>query len=309
MSEYGFQSFPQIGTVKTYTLPNERDIQSPVMLAHQRHPRGNQLIREYMLREYPQPKDFESFLYVSQVLQADGIRTGAEHLRRIMPHNMGSLYWQIDDCWPVASWSSIDYYGRWKALQYYARRFYTSLLISLHVEDGRLKFYIVSDQPKPAPAKIHVALMDFDRHVLKSFDREVTIAPLASGSYFDITLTDLLQGTDVKNSYAYCELLVGGKVASSHDYFFAPFKDLRLPKPFITFEVAPARSGFQLTVNSDKFARAVYLSVNDDDGSFSDNYFDLIPAKPVVIEYHARAPLSLKDFRERLKSRSMVDAF
>jgi len=309
MSEYGFQSFPQIGTVKTYTLPNERDIQSPVMLAHQRHPRGNQLIREYMLREYPQPKDFESFLYVSQVLQADGIRTGAEHLRRIMPHNMGSLYWQIDDCWPVASWSSIDYYGRWKALQYYARRFYTSLLISPHVEDGRLKFYIVSDQPKPAPAKIHVALMDFDRHVLKSFDREVTIAPLASGSYFDITLTDLLQGTDAKNSYAYCELLVGGKVASSHDYFFAPFKDLRLPKPFITFEVAPARSGFQLTVNSDKFARAVYLSVNDDDGSFSDNYFDLIPAKPVVIEYHARAPLSLKDFRERLKSRSMVDAF
>ncbi len=309
MSEYGFQSFPQIGTVKTYTLPNERDIQSPVMLAHQRHPRGNQLIREYMLREYPQPKDFESFLYVSQVLQADGIRTGAEHLRRIMPHNMGSLYWQIDDCWPVASWSSIDYYGRWKALQYYARRFYTSLLISPHVEDGRLKFYIVSDQPKPAPAKIHVALMDFDRHVLKSFDREVTIAPLASGSYFDITLTDLLQGTDAKNSYAYCELLVGGKVASSHDYFFAPFKDLQLPKPSITFEVAPARSGFQLTVNSDKFARAVYLSVNDDDGSFSDNYFDLIPAKPVVIEYHARAPLSLKDFRERLKSRSMVDAF
>ena len=104
------------------------------MLAHQRHPRGNQLVREYMLRDYAQPKDFESFLYVSQVLQAEGIRIGAEHLRRIMPHNMGSLYWQINDCWPVASWSSIDYFGRWKALQYYSRRFYNDLLVSPSVQ-------------------------------------------------------------------------------------------------------------------------------------------------------------------------------
>src|SRR4030095_2281471 len=118
MSEYGFQSFPQIETVETYTTPEDHDIGSPVMMAHQRHPRGNQLIREYMLREYPEPKDFESFLYVSQVLQAEGIKIGAEHLRSIRPHNMGSLYWQINDCWPVASWSSMDYTGRWKALQY-----------------------------------------------------------------------------------------------------------------------------------------------------------------------------------------------
>ena len=309
MSEYGFQSFPQIDTVKTYTLPSERDIQSPVMLAHQRHPRGNQLIREYMLREYPQPKDFESFLYVSQVLQADGIRTGAEHLRRIMPHNMGSLYWQIDDCWPVASWSSIDYYGRWKALQYYARHFYTNLLISPHVEDGRLKFYVVSDQTKAAPAKIQVALMDFDGRVLKRFDREVMISPLASRSYFDLGVSELLQGTDAKNSYVYCELLVGAQVASAHDYFFAPFKELRMPQPNIRFEVAPTRSGFRVTLNSDKFARGVYLSVLDHDGSFSDNYFDLVSGRPVIVEYHSRASLSLKDFREGLKLRSMVDAF
>ena len=148
MSEYGFQSFPQIETVNTYTLPEDRDIQSPVMLAHQKHPRGNQLIREYMLREYPQPKDFESFLYVSQVLQAEGIKVGAEHFRRIMPRNMGSLYWQINDCWPVASWSSIDYFGRWKALQYYARRFYDELLISPHEADGKINIHLVSDRQK-----------------------------------------------------------------------------------------------------------------------------------------------------------------
>jgi beta-mannosidase len=309
MSEYGFQSFPAIETVKTYTLPNERDIQSPIMLAHQRHPRGNQLIREYMLREYPEPKDFESFLYVSQVLQAEGIRTGAEHLRRIMPRNMGSLYWQIDDCWPVASWSSIDYYGRWKALQYYARHFYANLLISPHVEEGRLKFYVVSDGTKPVAATIHIVVMDFNGKVVQSLDREARIAPLSSRSYFDIAVTDLLKGTDAKSSFVYCELMVGGNVVSTHDHFFAPFKELQLPKPVITYDVAPALGGFRLTVKSDRFAKAVYFSAGDSDGSFSDNYFDLIPGKPIVVEYHARAPLSLKDFRDRLSIRSMVDAF
>ncbi|MDQ2856639.1 MAG: hypothetical protein M3R68_09945, partial [Acidobacteriota bacterium] len=156
MTEYGFQSFPQLETVNTYTVPSDHDIKSPVMMAHQRHPRGNQLIREYMLREYPEPRDFESFLYVSQVLQAEGIKIGAEHLRRIMPHNMGSLFWQIDDCWPVASWSSIDYTGRWKALQYYARRFYSEVLISTYEKDGNLEIFVVSDRVKPFAAQLNL---------------------------------------------------------------------------------------------------------------------------------------------------------
>src|SRR5262245_66299241 len=114
-----------------------------------------------MLREYPEPKDFESFLYVSQVLQADGIRTGAEHLRRIMPHNWGSLYWQLDDCWPVASWSSIDYFGRWKALQYSARRFFAPVLASVVEENGVVKVWGISDRRNDTPARLTVKLIDF----------------------------------------------------------------------------------------------------------------------------------------------------
>ena len=124
MSEYGFQSFPELKTIRSFARWDDLALESPVMLSHQKNPRGNQLIREYMLRDYEQPKDFASFLYVSQVLQAEGIKVGAEALRRARPRTMGSLYWQLDDCWPVASWSSIDYFGRWKALHYYARRFY-----------------------------------------------------------------------------------------------------------------------------------------------------------------------------------------
>ncbi len=309
MSEYGFQSFPNIETVKTYTLPSERDIESPIILAHQRHPRGNQLVREYMLREYAQPKDFESFLYLSQVLQAEGIRIGAEHLRRIMPHNMGSLYWQINDCWPVASWSSIDYFGRWKALQYYARRFYNELLISPNVQNGYLRLYVVSDRTKPAPAKIRVSLINFDGTLLKNFVHDINIAPLTSRSYFDIRVAQLLDGIDTKNVVVYCELLVNDKVVSSHDYFFAPFKELSFSKPTISSEVAPSRGGFRVKITADKFAKAVYLSVAEHDGFFSDNFFNLAPGREMTVEFHSRAPLSLKDFQKRLQIRSVFDAF
>ena len=309
MSEYGFQSFPNIETVKSFTIPSDRDIESPILLAHQRHPRGNQLVREYMLRDYPQPKDFESFLYVSQVLQAEGIRIGAEHLRRIMPHNMGSLYWQINDCWPVASWSSIDYFGRWKALQYYARRFYNDLLVSPTVQKGYLKLYVVSDRTRAVPAQIRVTLMNFDGRTLKSFTRDVIVAPLSSRSYFDLRVPDLFDGTHGKNAVVYCELLVNGKVVSSHDYFLAPFKDLTFSKPTITPEVVRIRGGFRLKLTTDKFAKAVYLSVTEHDGMFSDNFFNLAPGREITVDYGSRSPLSLEKFRERLQIRSVFDAF
>jgi beta-mannosidase len=309
MSEYGFQSFPQTETVNSYTLPSDHDIQSPVMMAHQRHPRGNQLVREYMLREYPQPKDFDSFLYVSQVLQAEGIKIGAEHLRRIMPHNMGSLYWQIDDCWPVASWSSMDYYGRWKALQFYARRFYNNLLISPHVENGDINFFIVSDEVKETNAKVNVSLLDLDGHVLMNTSRDVTVAPLQSKSYLSLPVSSLLQGRDRKSVMLYCELAVDGKTVSSNDYFFEPFKNLSVPTPQISTDIASVRNGFKITLASDKFAKAVYLSLESGDGVFSDNYFDLIPGKKVEVEFRPLAHLTLSDFRKRLKVRSMKDAF
>jgi beta-mannosidase len=309
MSEYGFQSFPQIETVNAYTVPADHDIQSPVMLAHQKHPRGNQLIREYMLREYPEPKDFDSFLYVSQVLQAEGIRIGAEHLRRIMPHNMGSLYWQIDDCWPVASWSSIDYFGRWKALQYYARRFYNDLLVSPHAEGGNVEFYIVSDRTQPVPAELVVTLSDFDGHSLSENRKSVEVAPLASKSYLSLTPDELLRGQDPQRVFLNCELLVGGKAVSSNRLFFRPFKELALPAPHVTADAARARDGYTVTLKSDKFARAVYLSAEGLDGSFADNYFDLLPGRPVQVVFRANRAVTPADLRAKLRVRSLVDAF
>ena len=309
MSEYGFQSFPQIETVRTYAAEGDRDIQSPVMLAHQKHPRGNQLIREYMLREYPEPKDFESFLFVSQVLQAEGIKIGAEHLRRIMPHNMGSLFWQLDDCWPVASWSSIDYTGRWKALQYYARRFYGNILLSPHEENGNLSFYVVSDRRQATVAQLQVSLLDFDGHAVSSRQQDLSVPGLSSKSYLNIPVNTLLNGKDPKSVFVFAELLVDGKPVSQNEHFFQPHKSLLLPRPQIMIEVTAVRSGFKITLLSDKLARDVYLSAPNCAGAFADNYFDLIPGRKVEVAFRSTGPVSLIDFRKRLAIRSLADAF
>jgi beta-mannosidase len=279
------------------------------MMAHQRHPRGNQLIQEYMLREYPKPKDFESFLYVSQVLQAEGIKIGAEHLRRIKPHNMGSLYWQIDDCWPVASWSSIDYTGRWKALQYYARRFYSEVLVSPRKKDANIEIAVVSDRLRALPGQLRLSLLDFNGKPLWQREQDVSVEPLKSKSYVNVPTAGLLEGRDPKTVFLFVELVIGGKTVSSNEYFFAPFKNLSLPRPEISTQVVATRGGFKLTLSSDKLARAVYLSAPGYRGSFRDNYFDLIPGRAVEVDFHTTEPIKLSEFRDRLKIRTLQDAF
>ncbi|HEV7891536.1 MAG TPA: glycoside hydrolase family 2 protein [Pyrinomonadaceae bacterium] len=309
MSEYGFQSFPQIETVNYYTVASDHDIQSPVMLAHQKHPRGNQLIREYMLRDYPEPKDFESFLYVSQVLQAEGIKVGAEHMRRIMPHNMGSLYWQLDDCWPVASWSGIDYFGRWKALHFYARRFYSDVLLSPHVEDGRVEMYVVSDRTQAQPLELRVTLTDFAGRALWEKRQNVNVEPLTSKSYLGVPVEELLRGQDASKVFLHCELGSGGRVVSANNVFFKPYKELSTPAPNVTTNVT--REGVRLfvTLKSDTLARAVYLSTPGLEGTFSDNYFDLPANTEMRVEFRAERAPSVADFRAKLRVRTLADAF
>jgi len=309
MSEYGFQSFPELETVKSYTTESDRNsIETPIMLAHQRHPRGNQLVRTYMLREFNQPKDFESFLYVSQVLQAEGIKLGAEHLRRIMPQNMGSLYWQANDCWPVASWSSMDYFGRWKALMYYTKRFYAPMLVSMRTDSGNMNFYVVSDSPQPKDAELGVDVIDLNGKVLSTQKRNLNVEPLRGKSYLALPISDLLKGVDEKNSLVRATLKVGGQMISSNIYYFRPYKEMAFTRPNIKTEISPSSDGFNISLSSDRVARAVNL-YGLTDGFFVDNYFDLVPDQPVEVHYRSERKLSLDEFRNSLKIRSLADAF
>ncbi|MCR4440033.1 MAG: hypothetical protein QHJ34_11405 [bacterium] len=309
MSEYGFQSFPELRTVEAFTLPEDRDIASPVMMVHQKHPRGNQLIREYLLRDYPPPKHFSAFLYVSQILQAEGIKRGAEHLRRLMPRCMGSLYWQIDDCWPVASWSSIDYFGRWKALHYYARRFYAQLLVSPSEEDGTLKIYVVSDKKRQSRATLAVRLMDVAGKVLFSDARKVIAQPQSSKVVWQAPVSELLSGHDPKGVFLHCALVEGEQPVSSNLHFFVPPKERKLPRPQLSLRCEEGDQHFIVLVGSDVLARHVYLSTAEADGFFSDNFFDVLPGETVRVSFTPRGPLGLEEFKQQLRAVSLVDAF
>lgn len=165
-SEYGFQSFPEFESVKRYApYPEDWDIRSEVMMSHQRGgDHANGLIETYLLNEYKKPRDFRAFLYMNHVLQGDAIKTAIESHRRQMPYNMGTLFWQHNDCWPVASWASRDYYGRWKAQHYYVRKAYDDILISSVVEGDDLIVYAVSDRLENTSGRLQLQVCQFRRN-------------------------------------------------------------------------------------------------------------------------------------------------
>ncbi len=310
MTEYGFQSFPEMATVEAFTLPEDRtSIFTAVMLAHQKNNEGNSIIHDYMLKYYSEPKDFGSFLYASQVLQAEGIKIGAEHLRRERPRSMGSIFWQLNDCWPVASWSSIDYYGRWKALQYYARRFYAPLLVSPHLEDGSFNIYVVSDKTAPTSAQLRVRLMTLAGATVSDKTETIQIPELSSKIYSQRPLAEFANGngTDAANMFAVTDLIVDGKTVSSNLLYFAPAKEVHLPDPQITTELAADGASYRLRLTSKALARSVYLSFSDPATELSDNYFDLIPGQSVDITFDSK--LSADQLKQALKVTSLIDAF
>jgi len=310
VTEFGFQSFPEMSTVEAFTDAEDRTgIFTPVMLAHQKNKEGNSIIHDYLVKDYPEPKDFASFLYVSQVLQAEGIKIGAEHFRRSRPETMGSIFWQLNDCWPVASWSSIDYYGRWKALQYYARRFYAPILVSPHVEDGSLKVYIVSDKTENKMATLRVRLMDFDGKVLLEDSHPVDVTALSSKVYLDWPLTKLTDAgaADTSRMFVEAELTHGGTEVSRNLTYLVPVKQIQLKPARLTVETSQDKGIYKIRVTSPVLARSVYLSFRNLDVKVSDNYFNLLPGE--TTEITATGPASLDQLRAKLQVRSLADAF
>ena len=310
VSEFGFQSFPEMRTIESFTQAEDRTgITTPIMLAHQKNNEGNSILHDYMTRDYPEPKDFASFVYVSQVLQAEGIKIGAEHFRRSRPATMGALYWQLNDCWPVASWSSIDYYGRWKALQYYARRFYAPVLVSPHIENGVMKVYAVSDLTVPQSAQLLVALMDFDGKVLLEDKREVTVAPLTSQVVLEWPLDKIsvADGGDPSRVFISAKLIRSNGEIARNLIYLAPTKDVRLKPAALDVQAREQNDRITIRISSPVLARDVYLSFGNLDVKLSDNYFDLLPGE--TVEITATGAASLDGVKGQMRAISLTDAF
>lgn len=309
VSEFGFQSFPEMKTIESFTRPEDRtSIFTPVMRAHQKNGDGNRLIQEYMQRYYGEPKDFASFLYASQVLQAEAVKTGAEIFRRERPRTMGSIFWQLNDCWPVASWASIDYEGRWKALQYYARRFYSPVLVSPDLEDGSLAVYVVSDHVQEEQAELSLKLMRFDGSIVKQRSATIEVKPLSSQVVMKIPLSELLDASiDSTKVVVVAELHQNSTLLSSNLLYLVPSKQIVLPSAHIDANLVKTATGFDVTLKSPVLARSVYLSFGEQEATYSDNYVDLLPGEPLTI--HVTSSASLSELQAEMRIRTLADAF
>jgi beta-mannosidase len=285
------------------------------MLSHQRHPRGNALIRTYMDRDFRRPKDFASFLYVGQVLQATVIKYAAEAHRRAMGRNWGSLYWQLDDCWPVASWSGIDYYGRWKALHYFARQFFAPVLVSPVEEKGTVNVWAISDRRVDAPARLIVRLIDFGGREIWRKEQDVVLAANASRVYLSMSREQALAGADPARVVLVTELAEQGKPLARNLLSFAKTKDLDLPRSDLALTVEPGAGGtLAVKVATRALARDVYLTTGGGiagaiDGHFDDNYFDLLPDEARTVIFHPARPTTPAALRAALHATTVADSY
>jgi len=307
MSEFGFQSFPELSTIEQFAEPEDYDIYSEVLKAHQRSSIGNGTIANYMARDYRQPKDFEHFLYVGQILQAEGIRIGIEAHRRNMPYCMGSLYWQLDDCWPVASWSSMDYYGNWKALQYAAKKAFAEVLVSPKVEEGELRIYIVSDKLQPVKAQLDLRLLDFAGDLRWQYQEGLQLAANQSQVYARFPADELLAGQPLDRLVLQAVVRAGEQPLAENLLYFTPPKALELPAPLIAPSVEAIAGAFRIQLRSEVLAKNVYLQVADVDGFFSDNYFDLLPGETKTLTF--RTGTQVDDLPQRLQITTLVDSY
>jgi beta-mannosidase len=307
-SEYGFQAFPEFESVKKYA-PNPEDwsISSEVMMSHQRGgAHANELIEAYLLAEYQTPKNFESFLYMNNVLQGDAIKTAIEAHRRDMPYCMGSLYWQHNDCWPVASWSSRDYYGRWKALHYFAREAFNDLLVSSIENEGLLDVYVVSDRLKNLKGILTIHILSLTGETINTLKLKVDITANTSNKVFSSDVEKLLKGAP-RNSVVVNLAFTLGKEVVTNNYFLEKQKDILFPEVSITKHITPLTGGYEVILQSDRFARAVFLSLDGIDNFFENNYFDILPGENAVVKVQSN--LSPDEFSKQLKIISLREAY
>lgn len=281
ISEFGFQSFPEMKTIATFASPKDYEIESEVMNAHQKSSIGNALIHTYMERDFIIPEKFEDFVYVGLVLQGQGMRHCFEAHRRNRPYCMGTLYWQLNDSWPVVSWSGIDYYGNWKALHYQAGRAFAPLLINPIQEDGNLNVYLISDKLESlSNLTLDMELIDFNGKRLARKTASVDAPANASVKVFSLAVDDWASEAQRKECFVRHTLRdKNKKILASDIYFFNRTKDLNLPETTVSYKVKSQNGQCEVTVTSRKLAKDLFIQIPIQGARFSDNFFDLLPGE------------------------------
>jgi beta-mannosidase len=313
VSEFGFQSFPEPKTVYSYTEPKDRNITSYVMELHQRSGIGNTTIMQYMLDWYRLPCTFENTIWASQILQGMAITYAVEHWRRNMPRQMGSMYWQHNDYWPVASWASIDYYGRWKALHYMAKRFYAPLMIS-GVEDwdrGTAEIYVTSDLMKMTAGKVSWQVTNLEGSVKRTGNLDVNLEPGKSCLVDTLDLSDIIKEQGNRNTLLWLSLEgEAGEISRTTVMFCRPKHMELTDNPGIEHTITDKGDGsFEMVLTTHSVALWTWFELDKADAQYSDSFFHLCPGQKYVVNIEPKESLTLSDVEDQLIIRSLVDTY
>jgi beta-mannosidase len=309
MSEFGFQALPPMPTVRSYASEDDLNMTSYIMECHQKNDSGNALMVGQMLDTFQLPKDFESLVYLSLVLQAEGIRYGVEHWRRYPERVSGILYWQLNDCWPVASWSSLDYFGRWKALHYAARHFYAPLMLSIKDTPESQGVYLTNDALQPWDGTVTTSLETLDGEVLESGEMPVSVKAASVTTVCEKNFASILN-EDLRRELVFvADLYKDGKIVSRKAAFFMPTKHMKLKNPRISSKVTVTSGLVHIDLTCQSFARLVELTLGDAIVVFSDNYFDLPAGRTVTITVPVPDGWTETQVKAALTIRSVYDSF
>ena len=299
VSEWGLQAFPEMHTIKSFSIPEDWDIHSEVMRHRQRGNMswlkpgfdGNDMIKWYMEMYYRVPEDFADFTYVSQILQARWYKTAIETHRRAMPHCMGTLYWQLNDCWPTVSWSTVDYRNRWKASHYEVKKAFQEIIVTSAIEGDNINTYVVSDRLEPFDAEISIRLIDYSGNILWSDNKKFKVSANTSTLVHSVPEPSLPAGNRPGSIVLVADVHMNGVLVATNNLYFAAPKFLELPDAVVTMTRTRNADGYSVELSTDKLVRNLYLQTADADAVYSDNFFDLLPGRKKTVEIITTQPV------------------
>jgi len=324
VSEFGMQSYSSPTTQATFCPPGDDNVFGRVMENHQKNAAGNQIVLDYVSRRYRFPKNQDALIYLSQLNQAYCMQTGVEHYRRLMPRCMGAVYWQLNDCWPVASWSSIEHTGRWKALHHGARRFFAPALVSAHVpgtestvlgnyrrsDVAKVHLYTVYDAPADADGLLIWDLFHVDGNVVLSGQKKVALRYGKSVRQQTLDLAKPLAQHGRDHLFVRIALEIDGLRVSEETVFLAPPRFVALPRAKTEVEVRRLNSTQALvTFNSTAFQHRFALEIAGIEHHTSDNYFELYPNEKKDVFVDFAEPVTKATILRALTYQSLVDSY
>lgn len=306
-SEFGMESMPSMHTVRSFADEGRHELFEPVMQLHQKSPGGNEKILYYLLAKYPNPAEFEDYVYLSQLVQAGTVRFATDCWRRNIGLQNGAIFWQWNDCWPVASWAGIDYGRQLKAVAYQARHFNQMLCLSNDYYDDRAELYITNEYPRDFSGQLEWELKDFHGRLISGGRVEASVGAVASKRIAILRFSEILRGRRKTDAVLEVRLVRNGETADCKSWLLVPDKEAALPKVQITHRCTETNGAARVELSAPAYARYVYVEADGVTAPWSDNFFDIPAGGSVTLTVPLPEGMSAQELDRSLRVKSLAD--